>query len=615
MSSQLDATWPVWLRDIDSLLAVHPHFVLAGNTRDWYHLPSNVPPIVDGVGAAIHAAMADTGFDVLLTHDIVDGFAVIAEDEDSGWAAVQTVTDRDLRGVEGRDLGALSEVLRALARGESRRLALVLEHASRLTNRPTDLQPAELELFRVAAKVSQYAARVRPDGHDRSLFNPVFWLVEREHDLPAWLTAGNPGVRSISIPAPDLAGRDALARLLLQHVGDEQARNEVARQLAIGTEGLGATALFDLAALFVDQGIEYTEPDDAIRTYKVGAAESPWRLGHVAARLRGDVDKPNAQDSLSSRVLGQQRAVIKTVDILTRSVMGLSGAQASRSSSRPRGVLFFVGPTGTGKTELAKSITELVFGSSDAYIRFDMSEFAAEHAGDRLIGAPPGYVGFDSGGELTNAVRRRPYSLLLFDEIEKAHPLILDKFLQVLEDGRLTDGRGTTVHFSETLIVFTSNIGTYRISDDGRSRVPNITPADDYEAIEDKVRKAVHEYFSAQLNRPELLNRIGDNVIVFDFIRPEVGCKIVDQQVANVLRRVNESVGVSITITEAAADSLRTFATADLSFGGRGIGNMIESHLVNPLARALFAAGAQPGSEFVLTAITDSGLGPEVHLQ
>ena len=615
MSSYLDSSWPAWLRDIDSLLAVHPHFVLSGNIRDWYYLPVEHLPVANSVGQAIHAALSSAGFDVMLVHDVVDGYSVIADDDAAGWAAVQTVVGQDLRSVDGRDLTVLADVLRAVARDDSRRMGVVLDHASRLTNKASDLQPAELELFRVAAKVSQHADRVRTDGSERALFNPVFWLIEREHDLPAWFTADAPAVRTIPIPLPDLAGREMVAGLLLGQIEDEETRAAVAAQLAAGTDGLGANALFDLAALFIDQGIGYSEPDDAIRTYKVGATESPWRQGEVATRLRGGPSSPDAYTALSSKVLGQQRAVTKVVDILTRAVMGMSGAHAARSASRPRGVLFFVGPTGTGKTELAKSMTELVFGTSEAYVRFDMSEFAAEHAGDRLIGAPPGYVGFDAGGELTNAVRRRPYSLLLFDEIEKAHPLILDKFLQVLEDGRLTDGRGTTVHFSETLIVFTSNIGFYRISDDGRTRIPNISPGQNYEVIEDKVRKAVHDFFSADLNRPELLNRIGDNVVVFDFIRPEVGRQIADEQAANVVRRVQTAAGVEIKLSPEASETLRSLATVDLSFGGRGIGNVIESRFVNPLARALFAARAREGQCLEVTEVNDGPNGPEVKLR
>ena len=168
---------------------------------------------------------------------------------------------------------------------------------------------------------------------------------------------------------------------------------------------------------------------EAARRYKLGVTDDPWRKLD-REKLRG------AEDFVRDRVKGQQHAVTHMLDIVKRAVTGIGG----RRGGRPRGVLFFAGPTGVGKTELAKTLTQLIFGDERAYIRFDMSEFAAEHADQRLLGAPPGYIGYDAGGELTNAVREKPFSVVLFDEIEKAHPRILDKFLQILEDGRLTTG-------------------------------------------------------------------------------------------------------------------------------------------------------------------------------
>jgi ATP-dependent Clp protease ATP-binding subunit ClpA len=193
-------------------------------------------------------------------------------------------------------------------------------------------------------------------------------------------------------------------------------------------------------------------------------------------------------------------------------------------------VAFLAGPTGVGKTELAKTITSLLFGDESAYIRFDMSEFSAEHADQRLIGAPPGYVGYDVGGELTNAIREKPFSVVLFDEIEKAHPRILDKFLQILDDGVLTSGRGDRVYFSEALIVFTSNLGIYRHGEQGE-RVANVLSGEPFEQVRSKVHSEIERHFKLVLNRPEILNRIGENIIVFDFIGVEVGAQIFESMI------------------------------------------------------------------------------------
>ena len=174
-----------------------------------------------------------------------------------------------------------------------------------------------------------------------------------------------------------------------------------------------------------------------------------------------------------------------------------------------------------------------------------MSEFSAEHSDQRLIGAPPGYIGYDVGGELTNAIREKPFSVVLFDEIEKAHPRILDKFLQILDDGVLTSGRGDRVYFSEAFIVFTSNLGIYTPGPSGE-RIANVTPEETFDAVKRKVRSEIEKHFKQVLNRPEILNRIGENVIVFDFIRGDVANEIFDQMVDTLLNDV-KSVGYEVT--------------------------------------------------------------------
>ncbi len=291
------------------------------------------------------------------------------------------------------------------------------------------------------------------------------------------------------------------------------------------------------------------------------------------------------------------------LDIVKRAVTGVGGG---RRGGRPRGVAFLAGPTGVGKTELAKTITSLLFGDESAYIRFDMSEFSAEHADQRLIGAPPGYVGYDAGGELTNAIREKPFSVVLFDEIEKAHPRVLDKFLQILDDGVLTSGRGDRVYFSEALIVFTSNLGIYKLTETGE-RALNVSPNEPYEAVKHKVEAEIERHFKFVLNRPEILNRMGENIIVFDFIRENVAQQIFEQMVSNTLADLKAQ-EVTISVSPKAMASLKALCLADLSNGGRGIRNQVEANLLNPMARALFDADAQPGSAYVVSALEAGGL-------
>jgi ATP-dependent Clp protease ATP-binding subunit ClpA len=313
--------------------------------------------------------------------------------------------------------------------------------------------------------------------------------------------------------------------------------------------------------------------------------------------------------ALDARVRGQPVAVTKVLDMLKRSVFGLSGAHAGSIQGRPKGIMFFAGPTGVGKTLMAKSIAKVIFDTEEALLRFDMSEFSAEHSDARLIGAPPGYVGFEVGGELTNALRERPYRVILFDEIEKAHPRILDKFLQILEDGRLTDGRGETVYFSESIIIFTSNLGVFltRKVGDEIIRVPNIDPdLDKYPEVDRKIREAVQEHFRYVLNRPEILNRIGlDNIVVFDFIQTAEAKAIFAISLEEVLDRLMTEKRINVTLAAEPKEKIEQHCISDRWNGGRGIGARLEGAFTNSLARALFDCAAKEGSSWTVTAFNE----------
>lgn len=313
---------------------------------------------------------------------------------------------------------------------------------------------------------------------------------------------------------------------------------------------------------------------------EIAEVVSKWTHIPVSKMLEGEREKLlQMEDALHKRVVGQDEAVAAVSNAIRRSRAGLS------DPNRPIGSFLFLGPTGVGKTELCKALAGFLFDTEEAMIRLDMSEFMEKHAVARLIGAPPGYVGYEEGGYLTEAVRRKPYSVILLDEIEKAHPDVFNILLQVLDDGRLTDGQGRTVDFKNTVVVMTSNLGSNLIQE--------LSGKDDYEAVKAAVMEVVRQHF-----RPEFLNRI-DEAVVFHSLGAEQIRHIAEIQIDLIKHRLKEK-NFTLEVTDDAVDFLAE-AGYDPVYGARPLKRTIQQLLENPLAQAMLQGKFVPGDKIEVT--------------
>jgi len=313
--------------------------------------------------------------------------------------------------------------------------------------------------------------------------------------------------------------------------------------------------------------------------------------GIVVSRLKGSERERLAgmEDWLNARVIGQDHAVKKITRAIHRARAGL------KSKKKPIGTFIFLGPTGVGKTELAKQLAKFMFDSEDALIRVDMSEFGEKFTSSKLSGAPPGYVGYEKGGQLTEKVKRKPYSVVLLDEIEKAHPDIFNTLLQVLDEGHMTDGLGRKIDFKNTVIIMTSNVGARKVQDFGNGI--GFATASSLEKQKDLAASVLKNALSSQF-APEFLNRI-DDVIIFDSLTRENIQKIIEVEIADLYERVSEN-GYTLELTQAAKDFI-VDKGYDEKYGARPLHRMIQSHVEDLIAEAYIDNTVQNGDHLVIT--------------
>jgi ATP-dependent Clp protease ATP-binding subunit ClpA len=284
---------------------------------------------------------------------------------------------------------------------------------------------------------------------------------------------------------------------------------------------------------------------------------------------------------LGKRVVGQEAAIKRVADVIRRSRAGIG------DPNRPIGSFIFLGPTGVGKTELTKALSQFMFNDENAIIRVDMSEYMERHSISKLIGSPPGYVGYDESGQLTESVRHRPYAVILFDEIEKAHPEIFNVLLQVIDEGRLTDGKGRVVNFKNTIIILTSNIGSQFVEKMESIGFSNNSAQNDYSNMKEKVMEALKDNF-----RPEFLNRL-DEVIVFDVLSEEALKEIVNLRIKVVADRLTAK-GINFEIKNEALTYLAKEGY-DPHYGARPLNRLIQNKILNPVASYIIGNGVKKG--------------------
>jgi ATP-dependent Clp protease ATP-binding subunit ClpB len=467
----------------------------------------------------------------------------------------------------------------------------LMDEASARLKMQVDSKPEELDLMDreiIRLKIEQEALKKETDIGSKSRLQALEKELADLEEKSASLTARWSAEKNKLSDAQKLKSELDALRIELANA---QRRGEFQRA---GELAYGQIPELEKRLETIEANESAEMMEEAVTANHIAQVVSRWTGVPVDKMLEGEKDKLlKMEDQLGRRVVGQAEAVRAVATAVRRSRAGL------QDPNRPMGSFMFLGPTGVGKTELTKALAEYLFNDETAMVRLDMSEFMEKHSVSRLIGAPPGYVGYDEGGALTEAVRRRPYQVVLFDEIEKAHPDVFNVLLQVLDDGRLTDGQGRTVDFRNTLIIMTSNLGS--------EFLVNQPEGEDTSAVREQVMGMVRAHF-----RPEFLNRV-DEIILFHRLQKSEMGRIVEIQFAR-LQRLLEDRKITLTLDDAARDWLAAKGW-DPAYGARPLKRVMQRNLQDPLAEMILAGDVADGDRVVISSegnvLTFNGKAPQ----
>ncbi len=591
----------VWQENLRRLLKLKEILILHGNVRDSAYVKKD-GSLLKGLTELLREVGREQGYQkihfwgVLFDHEgkgnppmwSIERIESLKGDENP-------LTKR--MGGQNPELQLLGRWLKEEIRNTTEKKIFVINYIDKLTPySQRGIYPRDIAL--TISLIQKIIENITPN-------NRLIMIALQDTMLPLEYYTNSPRVAVMEIPMPDKEERYIFFSQILSQ---KRFNDEQIEFLSNITDGLYVRDLENIQRDVIKEcsdtdtdpeKISFTRLRKIVNRYSIGTEEDPWAKLPLSDHSKGLLD--SAETWFKERVIGQDHAVREVVNAIKKARAGVVGL-ASGQEAKPRAVFFFAGPTGVGKTFLAKKLAEYLFDSEEAFIRFDMSEFKEEHTVSKLIGSPPGYVGYEKGGMLTNAVKNRPFSVILFDEIEKAHPKIMDIFLQILDDGRLTDSRGQTVFFTEAVIIFTSNIGTRTTTAGGqvideKAKLEEILqtvndPEERAKKIREHFEKSVRNFFIQEISRPELLNRIGSNIIAFNYLDlSEAKRRIIQTKLEDLsfnFRDKFASLGHRLTFKDEVVDYFLDKHGKNIEqFGGRGLVNALENEVAHLLAEQI----------------------------